>query len=190
MATLPRSRISSIVLCALLAAHTAAATTMAQLDTRALTLQSSDIVIGTVEQVHSYWNPAHTRILTDVTVAVSRSLVGEAADRITLTQYGGEVDGVRVSVPGCPSFRTGEEALLFVWRDPRGVAQVNGLAQGKFDIARDAATGEMLVQRRTPGFAVRDVKTLGRVAQGQAAPALRLDALVREIRHTLDATDR
>jgi hypothetical protein len=163
---------------------------MARLDTRALTLQSSDIVIGTVDRVNSYWTPDHRRILTDVSVSVSQSLVGAGPGTLTLTQYGGVVGNVRVSVPGCPAFRKGEEALLFVWRDAQGRAQVNGLAQGKFDIERDPSTGEMLVQRRVPGFEIADVKSLGRVPAGQQAPQLRLGSLVREIRATLGASDR
>ena len=48
--------------------------------------------------------------------------------------------------------------MLFVWRDTKGHAQVNGMAQGKFDIERDTATGTLMVQRNVPGFAVTDVK--------------------------------
>jgi len=163
----------------------ARATSMVQLSTRDLSLQSSDIVIGKVESVRSYWNPAHTRILTDVGVSVSQTFAGETAQHLTLTELGGEVDGIRVTVPGCPAFRPGEEALFFVWRDRKGDAQVNGLAQGKFDIERDPRTGAAFVQRATPGFAVRDVRTLSLVPRGQATPRLRLDDLVREIRVSL-----
>ncbi len=171
-------------------ATAARATTMAHLDTRSLTLQSSDIVIGKVERVRSYWTPDHARILTDVSVAVSQSFLGAGPGSLTLTQYGGTVGNVRVSVPGCPVFKPGEEALLFVWRDPQGHAQVNGLAQGKFDISRDRATGEMFVQRKTPGFEVSDVKALGRVPPGQAAAPLPLQSLVREIHRALNSAER
>ena len=95
----------------------------------------------------------------------------------------------RYSVPGCPVFEPGEEALLFVWRDPAGRAQVNGLAQGKFDIRRDAKSGERFVQRAIPGFGVRDLKTLRAVPAGQALPQLPLDDLVREITRTLALED-
>ena len=184
------ARRSGLLLALLLLAAPAGATTMRALDTRALVRESSDIVIGTVAGVRSYWNAAHTRILTDVTLDVRETLAGQAATQLTLTQYGGEVDGVRVSVPGAPLFVPGEEALLFVWRDGGGHAQVNGLAQGKFDIARDAATGEQLVQRGVAGFAVRDVRTLRPLRRQEAAPRLRLDDLVREIHAALREADR
>ena len=161
------------------------ATTMRHLDTRALTLGSSDIVIGQVEAVHSRWDAARRHIFTDVDVKISSSLKGVAAERITLTQLGGEVDGVKYSVPGGPLFKPGGEALLFVWRDTNGRPQVNGLAQGKFDIERDAATGTLMVQRNTPGFAVKDVQRLVGVESATAATRLPLEDLVREIKSAL-----
>jgi hypothetical protein len=159
---------------------------MRRLDTRDLTLGSSEIVVGTVEATLSRWSDDRRRILTDVDVRVTRSLKGAPSDRITLTQLGGEVDGVRYSIPGGPLFRPGEEAVLFVWRDARGRPQVNGLAQGKFDIARDPATKRATVQRTVPGFAVRDVRRLATADAGKPAPRIPLEDLVREIQRTLN----
>jgi len=177
-------------LCAILfvlAGSIANATTLQHVDTRDLTIGSSDIVIGVVESSRSYWNERHTRILTDVVVRVDRTLKGAEAGHLTLTQLGGTVDGARYSIPGCPAFKDGEEALFFVWRDRAGHAQVNGLAQGKFDIRRDPATGEATIQRAVPGFAVRDVRSLEAHSSAATAPRLRLEDLVREIQHTLAA---
>lgn len=169
----------------LMLATVAAASSVRHLDTRELTLDSHDIVVGEIQDVRSYWNPTHTRIFTEVSVHVTRSLKGSAGASLTLTQLGGEVDGARYDVPGCPVFRPGEEALLFVWRDPQGNAQVNGLAQGKFDIRVDPSSGERTVQRAVPGFGVRDAKTLRLLPAGQPLPQLRLDDLVHEITRTL-----
>ena len=164
----------------------ARATRMIQLDTQALVHDSDDIVVGQVESVQAHWNASHTKIFTDVSVRVTQALKGGAGDRITLTQLGGEVDGVRYTIPGCPAFTRGEEALLFVWRGTRGQPQVTGLAQGKFDIRRDAATGVATVQRSMPGLAVRDPRMLRLVPQGQPAPRIPLDDLLREIRQVMD----
>lgn len=167
----------------------AQATQVVHLDTRALTLGSSEIVIGHVETVAPRWNATRTKILTDVTLRVARSLKGEQ-DRIVLTQLGGTIGDVRYTVPGCPAFAVGEEALLFVWRDARGQAQVNGLAQGKFEIRRDPATGERVVQRGAPGLAVRDARRLSLVRPGEPAPSLRLSELVSEIERVLAEVGR
>lgn len=184
-----RRLVLGICLLELLAAPAGLATRVVQLDTRALTLGSSDIVIGEVESVSSRWNAPRTLILTDVTVRVTRSLKGEQA-RVVLTQPGGTVGDVRTTVPGCPAFSVGEEALLFVWRDAGGRAQVTGLGQGKFEIHRDPASGERMIQRATPGFAVRDARRLALARPGEAAPPLRLSELVREIERTLAEADR
>jgi hypothetical protein len=162
-------------------APVAHATQVLHQDLRALTLGSSDIVVGHVATTRTYWNAAHTRILTDVTVSVGEALKGEPGEQLVLTQLGGDLDGLRLAVPGGPVFRPGEEALLFVWRDGQGRAQVNGLAQGKFDITTDPATGERTLQR-LPEAAAADLKTLSPLKAGQAAPRLRLTDMVSAIR--------
>lgn len=172
-----------------LCAPNARATQVVHLDTRALTLGSSDIVIGQVEAVTPRWNATRTKIITDVSLRVSRSLKGER-ERMVLSHLGGTIGNVRTTVPGCPAFTVGEEALLFVWRDARGRAQVNGLAQGKFEIRRDAATGERVVQRAAPGLAVRDARRLSLARPGEPVPPLPLTDLVREIERALAETGR
>jgi len=152
---------------------------------RELTLGSSDIVVGRVESTSARWNEAHTRILTDVTVRVSESLKGAGGGVLTLTQLGGDLDGFRLSVPGSPLFRPGEDALLFLWRDPQGRAQVNGLGQGKFDITTDRVTGARTLQRGLPGLRVREARSLSLVKEGEPAPRLPLDDMLGEIRAIL-----
>src|SRR5262245_42185049 len=117
---MPR-RLLALLLGACLATA-AAATSLIQLDTPALVRGSHDIVIGRVVSQRSHWNPGHSRILTDIVVAVDETLKGttDAGGTITLTQLGGVVDGARLAVAGSPTFAPGEEALLFVWRDPDG----------------------------------------------------------------------
>lgn len=166
------------------------ATSLVPQTTRDLVGGSSDIVIGTVAATRSYWNPAHTHIYTVVSFDVSESLAGAPVGQLTLTQFGGELDGMRVTVPGGPLFLPGQESLLFVWRDSQGHAQVNGLAMGKFDVRRDVETGERLVQRTIPGLAVRDIRSLRTLTVGELKPRLRLDDLVREIRHDLEGRGR
>jgi hypothetical protein len=167
----------------------ARSTTVIRLDTPGLVRSSSDIVVGTVESARCRWDDSHTRILTEVTVHVTRSLKGEN-QRLTLLQWGGELDGMRYTIPGSPTFHPGEEALLFVWRDRHGRPQVNGLAQGKFDIRRDQETGEALVERSLPGLAVRDAHTLRTLRAGEAAPRITLGRMLDEIQRSLEEAGR
>lgn len=182
----PTRTVSNLLALMLCLAAPSWATTMRHLDTRALSLGSSDIVIGHIESVRPRWSADHRRIFSDVDVTISRTLKGGAAERITLTQLGGEIDGVKYAIPGGPLFRPGSDALLFVWRDSNGRPQVNALAQGKFDIEKDAATGKLMVQRNAPGFEVSNVKTLaGTRASTAPATRLSLDELIGEIQSAL-----
>jgi hypothetical protein len=181
----PRFLILAGVLALALSATPASPSQVLHQTLRDLTLGSSDVVIGRVEEMSTRWNESHTKIVTDVTVSVSESLKGTPGERLVLTQLGGDLDGFRYAVPGSPLFRPGEEALLFVWRDAKGRAQVNGLAQGKFDIRTDAATGARSVQRAVEGLQVRDVRALAQVRPGEAVPVFGLDELKREIRTIL-----
>lgn len=181
----PRCPILATALAVILFASIASASQVLHQSLRELTLGSNDIVIGQVEGTRARWDDSHRRIVTEVTIQVSESLKGAPAERLTLTQLGGDLDGFRYAVPGSPQFRPGEEALLFVWRDARGRAQVNGLAQGKFDISTDAATGERTIQRTQEGLRVREARTLSLVKAGEPAPQLRLGDMLGEIRTIL-----
>ncbi|MEO5989852.1 MAG: hypothetical protein ABIU54_06895 [Candidatus Eisenbacteria bacterium] len=181
----PIFRFAPSLMCVALLATAVSATQVTRMDTRTMAQTSSEIVIGKVTGTQAHWNDARTKIVTDVRVEVSESLKGGGSTLLTLTQLGGEVDGARYNVPGCPAFRAGEEVLLFVWRDTQGRAQVNGLAQGKFEIQRDALTGEATVQRALPGLTVGDAKTLAvRATRGETTP-VRLSELKTAIREAL-----
>jgi hypothetical protein len=185
-----RSFLLAGALALVVAAAPASATQVLHQTLRDLTLGSSDIVIGQVEETRTRWNASRTKILTDVTIRVGESLKGAPGERITLTQLGGDLDGFRYSVPGNPLFRPGEEALVFVWRDPQGRAQVNAMSQGKFEIGADAETGERTVQRSVSGLQVRDLRTLRLVRPGERAPRLRLTDMVGEIQRILEEGGR
>lgn len=183
--SLPRSASLVAALALLLVALPATATQVIHFDTRALVKGSTDIVIGEIQGQRSYWNDRHTKILTEVSVRISQTLKGAPSQDLKLVQLGGEVDGMRYNVPGCPVFSRGEQALLFVWRDATGRPQVNALAQGKFEVRRDPATGRQVVQRSLPGLALGDVRSLRAVPTGERAPSIPLDDMVREIQSVL-----
>ena len=174
---------------ALCTAWPALATTLITQDTNGLVRGSSDIVVGRVATVWAHWDDSHQHIVTDVVIDVSESLKG-ANQRLVLTQLGGEVDGYRLTVPGCPTFKPGEEALLFVWRDARGKAQLNGLGQGKFEIRSDARTQERYLVRSLPGMGFADARTLRPLSAGEKAPRTTLKQMLGVIRADLAKSDR
>lgn len=177
------------ILALVLGATSSHASTLVHFDTAQLTQASDQIVIGKVESVRSYWGTGRRTILTDAVVRVNDTLKGEVAATVVITQLGGEVDGVKVAVAGCPAFQAGEEAVLFLAHGRSDQIQLTGLAQGKFEIETDPGTGARLVQRRTPGFAIREARALGRadIAPPRRGAAVPLQSLLDEIHDALVA---
>jgi hypothetical protein len=161
------------------------ATQVVRLDTPALVRGSSDIVIGSVESTASRWNAARTHIVTDVTLRVDEALKGAPGATVTLTQMGGDVAGLHLEVDGSPVFRRGERSVFFLWRDSHGRAQVNGLAQGKFDIERDPATGRASVRRDLGALALRDPATSKLARPRAGVEHMSLDDFKADIRRAL-----
>jgi len=116
-----------------------------------MTEQSSAIVLGRCVAVRSEWNADHTKIVTHNVFEVRQYYKGALGARITITELGGQVGDLVAEYSGIPHFAVGEEAILFVWTDPRGQHQVIGLTQGKFRVGRDANTGTAVLQQAFSG---------------------------------------
>ncbi|MFZ1946806.1 MAG: hypothetical protein WAW06_04610 [bacterium] len=142
----------------------------------------SDVVVrGRVESSQSYWNDRHTKVLTRVRIAVDQTYKGPGTATLDLIQLGGTVGTMKVTAHGTPTWKVGEEVLVFAERDKAGSYQVSGLAQGKFKIVRDAKTGEAFVvappeETRLLGAPAGPApRTAG---PGQAMPGVPLDEFV------------
>lgn len=105
------------------------------------------VVRGSVVSERPFWNDSRTKIFTEIVVAAEQTYKGQAASTVRVLQLGGEVDGVRVTVHGALAWTPGDEVLLFLERYRGGRHVVTGLSQGRFDITRDEATGEIFVSR-------------------------------------------
>lgn len=108
------------------------------------------IVDGTVSGVRSYWNPDHSKIITETTVAVGATHKGANTTSVRVVQLGGVVGNVRQTAHGALAWERGEEVLLFLEPSTPGAYQVVGFSQGKFEIERDARTGRAFVQQAMP----------------------------------------
>jgi hypothetical protein len=109
--------------------------------------ESALVVLGTVSSVRSFWNEAHTKVLTETVVRVDETYKGEAMGTVSVLQLGGVVDHMRVHVHGAPAWSRGEEVLLFLDRMDGTNYRVAGFSQGKFNVERDPLTGEAFVKR-------------------------------------------
>ena len=107
-----------------------------------MAVAADQIFTGAVVGVTSQLNARRTSIYTFVTIEVETYLKGgRGGSLLTLRVLGGEAEGYRLVVAGTPSFRMGEEVLVFAHGGAGRIPSVLGLASGKFTLERDEATG-------------------------------------------------
>jgi hypothetical protein len=142
---------------AILMALPAEATVMQLLEVEDLTRRSTDVIYGEVISSETEWNAARTRIYTRVQVRVNEAFKGSliSSQTITVTQLGGEKDGVKLDYAGRPTFTAGESVVLFTTRGKNNDLIVVGLKQGKMTVTgtevRRDFSGITLVQRSADG---------------------------------------
>jgi hypothetical protein len=111
-----------------------------------LTAQSDVVLRGTVQSKTCLRDEAG-RIYTRIDLDVAETWKGASAtNRFTVVQAGGVLGNRRVEVSGQPDFTIGEEVVLFLVLNSRGEGVVLGVAQGKFEVSTDQATGEKLAR--------------------------------------------
>ena len=146
-----------ITLFALLAPHSlpdpAAATQARYLSPESLGETAERVVRGTVIEVRPHWNPPRTRILTETVIDIAEDYKGAGPSVVRLLQFGGVVDGVRMSVAGALDWTVGEDVVLFLEESLPGRHRVSGFSQGKFSIGRDTITGIEVVRQAGLGAA-------------------------------------
>lgn len=102
-----------------------------------LALESSVVVVGTVEdtEAHRHGPGGRAGIHTRVTVRVSQAVAGTPDDELRFWVHGGRIgDRMRI-VHGQARFVEGERVLLFLFRDPSEVLWPTALARGKWHLS-------------------------------------------------------
>lgn len=102
-----------------------------------MTGRAARIFAGRCLRVKAVEAGAHGIPMMEVTFEVHQSLKGDARGTVTVRQPGrvGQRGG---GIPGLPSFRAGEEVLLFLYGEsPSGNSSPVGLGQGKFTVLTD-----------------------------------------------------
>lgn len=109
--------------------------------------RSDNIVQGEVVAVEPREQPPSNRILTDVTVAIDSVVKGRLnkGASITLTIPGGQVGSVVTVATEFPTFREGDEVILYLSTSDRGDQLLVGGIQGRQLLARLKDTGELAV---------------------------------------------
>lgn len=119
--------------------------------TRPLSLQemvatSGFIFSGKVITLQSARDAATGFIVTCATVAVQDAVRGVTGDHFIFKQYGGSYQGLNVFVADMSYFSVGEEVVAFLYPiSTLGLTSPLGVAEGKWTIERDPATGKKFV---------------------------------------------
>lgn len=137
-----------------------------------LVRRSAMIVEARVTALRSEWDAAHTRIHTQVTLAVSRVLKGAAPSTLTFTQLGGTVGATTLAVLGQPSFARDESVVLFMdptWSD--GLSPTVAGEHGKFTVGTETGTGRRYLSAGDIGAYLSDFEAqVQRINAGVARP--------------------
>ena len=132
-----------IALC--LSPHFAPATLMVPLALEELSQRAELIIRGTVTSKVCLKDP-EGRIYTRIEFKVSEVWKGTSAtNAFTIVHAGGTVGDERTVVDGEATYEIGEELVSFLRLNQRGEGVSIGLAQGKFSVWKDDATGETFV---------------------------------------------
>jgi len=120
-----------------------------------LVVESRAILTGRVTDVSTAIDSKSDLVYTYVRLQVNEVLKGKLTEQeIVLKELGGETSDHGTMIFGMPRFQTGEEVLVYLntWQD--GALRVHQGFLGKFNVYRDSATGQMLVERQNEGESV------------------------------------
>lgn len=130
-------------------ASVVSATTVRSMNLTDMVRSAGMIVEGTVVSSQVIYTegpngPMNVRTLT--TLDVSYTFKGEHVDQVVVTGMGGVVGDYSYNWPGVPRFQSGEQALLFLDRNPGGELTVTGLEQGRMSIVDKPGVGPVVTQ--------------------------------------------
>ena len=120
----------------LLPAAAAHATVMRAVNFDEKVEKAASIVLGRCVRQESKWDEAHHWILTYSTFQVEKTLKGGPAQEITIVTPGGTVGDIAQDVVGAPTFRQGDEHVVFV-RNSQAGPTVLYFEQGAYRVLRD-----------------------------------------------------
>ncbi len=147
-----------------------------------LTARADVVVHGTVRSKTCQRDPAG-RICTKVELelrGVWKGPVAEPKQRFLIVLAGGVLGEEKVTVSGQADYAIGEEVVAFLRLNERGEGVTLGLAQGKFAVWRDPATGEKQARSLFHGGAAPGAGRVRAAATGSGAD-LTLSELKRRV---------
>lgn len=98
-------------------------------------------------------------IWTETRFEVLELSKGQLPDVVSIRMLGGRLGNLHSRIEGVPSFRSGEEAFVFLWGRDGEPFRVLGWTQGTFRITRDLHTGVELVTQDSAAAPIFDPRT-------------------------------
>lgn len=168
------------------------ATVVVRLSAEQLVQGAAVVVHGRVARVWSAWDAGRTTIWTHYEVDVADAWKGSPGRTLTISEPGGEVDGVHMTVPGAPRYAVGEEIVVFAQPVPNGYLRTRGWAQGRLlvESAPGSPSGKRV--RSDLGGALLADPPEGKGRPSSSAPfnGRDLDELRRRVRALVAAQER
>lgn len=168
------------------------AATFAEKNLTQLVTEAEQIFVGTVSALQSR-KLASGAIVTDVRFSDLQLLKGSSpgAD-IVLLVLGGEVDGLRLEIPGLPRFQPGVRYLVFSRGNGKDMFPVVGGPGGLFQIQTGAAAGSSVVLDSSgmplaPGVAAEVLAGATQPAQDTTPSPVTLEQFFSAVRARLGA---
>ena len=139
---------------------------------------ADDVVAGRVAVVDSHWTNDHRQIVTDITVEVDDVMKGRAnkGGKIHLSLPTGKVGPIVRYSPQLPSFREGEEVVLFLKNSKQNVPLLVGGITGKYNVRTDPETGEKVVYAGSQATKVRLTRAIAKMAEKEETQADQAEA--------------
>jgi hypothetical protein len=169
-----------------MACATLQATVVIPADLVDMTRGATAIVRGRVIDVDARWTGDRRRIESLVRLDVEEYLKGNLGDVVTFKVPGGEIGYTRSMFVGAPTFRAGDQVVLFLSARGPSIPYVFGLSQGVFRIVPGAAgepvvlppalmrtTGVQAIRRGDPARRPMPVADFGRLVRQVLAEGAR-----------------
>jgi hypothetical protein len=130
--------------------------------------QAQEIFQGTVTKVDSAWvgEGAERHIVSYITFKVKDALKGSPGQSFTMRTFGGTVDDETMIIGDGPTFKVGDEDILFVENNGSQVVPLVGIMHGRFHVRKDASGKETVTTNEDEP--VSDVSHLGQAATASA----------------------
>jgi hypothetical protein len=133
------------ILVAGLATVKTTATVYVAANLKELTTEARAVALGRVVALEARWLEDRSGIETLVTLEVETYAKGDFGKAVTLRVPGGQMGPYRSLMLGAPTFREGEDVVVFLGASGPAIPHLVGLAQGVYRVRADIATGERLV---------------------------------------------